>query len=120
VLRDNEDFAFLELIKEGMHQLYDSETPWEAREKFDEIGGWIDQCSNFYELKKWWKNFNDGWDTFKNYFHYRVSSALSEGQNNVIKTLKRRGYGYRNMSYFKLKILQVCGFLNSRYVPMNF
>jgi len=32
VLRDNEEFAFLELIKEGMHQLYQSETPWEARE----------------------------------------------------------------------------------------
>jgi transposase len=120
VLRDNEDFAFLELIKEGMHQLYESDTPWEARAKFEQIGKWIDECSNFYELKKWWKNFNDGWDTFKNYFHYRVSSALSEGQNNVIKTLKRRGYGYRNMAYFKLKILQVCGFLNSRYVPMNF
>lgn len=120
VLRDNEDFAYLELIKEGMHQLYDSKTPWEAREKFDEIGNWINQCSNFYELKKWWKNFNDGWDTFKNYFHYRVSSSLSEGQNNAIKALKRRGFGYRNMPYFKLKILQVCGFLNSRYVPMSF
>jgi len=120
VLRDNEEFAFLELIKEGMHQLYQSETPWEAREKFEQIGKWIDDCSNFYELKKWWKNFNNGWDTFKNYFHYRVSSALSEGQNNAIKALKRRGFGYRNMPYFKLKILQVCGFLNSRYVPMSF
>jgi transposase len=120
VLRDNEDFAFLELIKEGMHQLYDSDSSYEAREKFEQIGEWIDQCSNFHDLKKWWKNFNNGWDTFKNYFHYRVSSALSEGQNNAIKALKRRGFGYRNMPYFKLKILQVCGFLNSRYVPMSF
>jgi transposase len=120
VLKENEDFAFLEIIKEGMYQLYDSKTSWEARDKFDQIGEWIDQCSNFYELKKWWKNFNRGWDTFKNYFHYRVSSSLSEGQNNAIKVLKRRGYGYRNMPYFKLKILQTCGFLNSRYVPMSF
>jgi transposase len=120
VLKDNEDFAYLELIKEGMHQLYDSEDEWKAREKFAQLGEWIRQCPHFYELKKWWENFNKGWDTFKNYFYYRVSSSLSEGQNNTIKVLKRRGYGYRNMAYFKLKILQVCGFLNSKYVPMSF
>lgn len=120
VLRDNEDFAYLELIKEGMHQLYDSNDQWEAKNKLEQIGAWIDQCPHFYELKKWYRNFMRGWDTFKNYFYYPVSSSLSEGQNNVIKTLKKRGYGYRNMSYFKLKILQVCGFLNSKYVPMSF
>ncbi len=120
VLKDNEEFAYLELIKEGMHQLYDSQDEYEAWEKFNQLGEWIKQCPHFYELKKWWKNFNQGWNTFKNYFYYPVSSSLSEGQNNVIKTLKRRGYGYRNMPYFKLKILQVCGFLNSKYVPMNF
>jgi transposase len=120
VLKDNQEFAFLELIKEGMFQLYDSKDEWQAREKFVQLGEWINQCPQFYELKKWWKNFNNGWGTFKNYFHYRVSSALSEGQNNVIKSLKRRAFGYRNMGYFKLKILQVCGYLNSRYVPMCF
>ncbi|MCB1198934.1 MAG: transposase, partial [Deltaproteobacteria bacterium] len=25
-----------------------------------------------------------------------------EGVNNVIKTVKKRAYGYRNMTYFKL------------------
>jgi transposase len=120
VLKDNQEFAYLELIKEGMHQIYDSADEWEAKEKLLQIGDWIEQCPHFYELKKWYKNFNRGWETFKNYFHYPVSSSLSEGQNNVIKTLKKRAYGYRNMAYFKLKILQVCGFLNSRYVPMSF
>jgi len=120
VLKENEDFVYLELIKEGMHQLYDSQDEWEAREKFVQLGEWIREFPHFYDLNKWWKNFNLGWSTFKNYFEYRVSSSLSEGQNNVIKTLKKRGYGYRNMAYFKLKILQVCGFLNSKYVPMDF
>lgn len=120
VMRDNQYFVYLELIKEGMHEVFASETAQEARAKFDEIGQWIEQAKVFYQLKKWWKNFNDGWDTFKNYFKYPATSALSEGINNVIKTIKKRGYGYRNMQYFKLKILQVCGFLNSKWVPMNF
>ena len=63
----------------------------------------------------WFNNLDRNWSTLKNYFTVKVTSALSEGQNNVIKTLKRRAYGYRNMEHFRLKILQVCGYLNSRY-----
>ena len=120
VLKDNEYFVYLELIKEGMHQMFNSLTEGEARAKFDQMGEWIGQVKIFERLEKWWKNFDQGWDVFKNYFKYRVSSSLSEGMNNVIKTVKKRAYGYRNMAYFKLKILQVCGFLNSRYISMNF
>ena len=120
VMRDNQYFVYLELIKEGMHQIFESGSASEARAKFEEMGEWINQAGIFYELKKWWKNFDDGWDTFRNYFKYPVTSSLSEGVNNVIKTVKKRAYGYRNMQYFKLKILQVCGFLNSKWVPMNF
>jgi transposase len=57
------------------------------------------------------------WARLANYFRYRVTSAVSEGINNVIKALKRRAYGYRNMEYFRLKILQQCGYLNSRHIP---
>lgn len=120
VLKDNTYFIYLELIKEGLHQIFASKNEFEAREKFDEMGEWIKQAKIFYDLERWWKNFNDGWNTFKNYFKYPVTSSLSEGMNNVIKTVKKRAYGYRNMQYFKLKILQVCGFLNSKWVPMNF
>jgi len=120
VLKDNEEFAYLEIIKEGFFSVFESEDEFEAREKFVQIGEWIRSRPHFYELKKWWENFDKGWETFKNYFTYRVSSSLSEGINNVIKTVKKRGYGYKNMPYFKLKILQVCGFLNSRYVPSSF
>jgi transposase len=120
VLKDNEHFMYLELIKEAMFEIFDSQNAEEARDKFNELGKWIEQSEFFYSLTKWWKNFDQGWNTFKNYFKHRVSSSLSEGINNVIKTVKKRAYGYRNMQYFKLKIMQVCGYLNSRYVPMDF
>ena len=113
-MRDNQYFIYLELIKEGMHQIYNSENAEVAREKFEEIEKWIKQVKVFYQLEKRWKNFDDGWGTFKNYFKHRVSLSLSEGMNNVIKTVKKRAYEYRNMPYFKFKILQVFGFLNSK------
>ena len=87
--------------------------------KFLQIKEWLKE-GQFYNLSKWWENLNKGWGTFKNYFKHRVSSSLSEGINNVIKTVKKRAYGYRNMQYFKLKILQVCGYLNSKYIPTYF
>jgi transposase len=114
VLKENEYFAKLELVKERMLSFFDAVDETAAKLIFDEIGDWIWQ-SGFKPLMAWHKNFEAGWSTVKNYFKFRVTTALSEGQNNVIKALKRRAFGYRNMAYFKLKIMQVCGYLNSRY-----
>ena len=46
-----------------------------------------------------------------------LSSAISEGINNKISVIKRMAYGYRNLQYFMLKILQRCGIL--RYPSIN-
>jgi len=41
-----------------------------------------------------------------NYFINPIASGLAEGLNNLIATVKKKAYGYRNMEYFKLKIRQ--------------
>jgi transposase len=115
VLKANQYFAKLELVKERMLSFFDQPTEEEAQKVFEEIGDWIFQ-SGFKPLMKWHNNLEAGWETLKNYFKCRVSSSLSEGQNNVIKMLKRRAFGFRNMEYFRLKIMQLCGYLNSRFI----
>ena len=52
-------------------------------------------------------------DMIAGYYGWPVTTALSEGISNVIKL---RAYGYRNTDYLKLKIMQVCGLLNSNYL----
>lgn len=42
----------------------------------------------------------------------RLTTAVSEGINNAIKTLKKSGYGYPNQMSFRMKCLQRHGFLN--------
>lgn len=118
VLSNNEYFLKLELIKERMVTFFDETSAVSAKTIFEEIGEWIWQ-SGFGHLMDWYRKLEQGWDTLKNYFVYRVTTSLSEGINNVIKTLKRRAYGYKNMWYFRLKIMQVCGYLNSRYVTSS-
>jgi transposase len=129
VTRKNADFSALEIIKEGMAVFFDSLDLTTAKERLIQIGRWIDQKivadmvkglpKAFAPLESWYKNISGGWETLKNYFDFRVTSALAEGTNNVIKALKRRSFGFRNMDYFKLKIMQVCGYLNSRYIKTS-
>lgn len=59
-------------------------------------------------------NLASGFASLKHYYTYPVTCWLAEGVNNVIKALKRRSFGFRNRDYFRLKIIQVCGYLNSR------
>ncbi|GAK56559.1 transposase [Candidatus Vecturithrix granuli] len=40
-----------------------------------------------------------------NYFHHRTTNSPSEGINNKIKLVKRRGDGFRNFDNFRLRIL---------------
>ena len=60
--------------------------------------------AKFNFLKRWVDKFHSKWEVAKNYFKYRVTTAVSEGINNVIKAVKRQAFGFRNMEYFKLKI----------------
>jgi transposase len=119
VFRRNEKFAKLDMIKERFLTFFDAKDAYEGDAILADIGIWLNQ-SSFTTMRKWFDNLMKGWKTLKNWFKFRVTSSLSEGQNNVIKTLKKKAYGYRNMAYFKLKILQVCGFLNSNYISMDF
>lgn len=47
------------------------------------------------------------------------SSAISEGINRKIQVIKSMAYGYRNLNYFMLKIMQRCGVLGSMWRPAN-
>ena len=117
VTKENEYFLRLELIKERMFQFFSAQTEEEAKTIFEEVGEWIYR-SGFLDLIEWHKRLEASWSTLKNYFRHRITTALSEATNNVIKALIRRAYGYRNMEYFRLKIMQVCGYLNSKFCPL--
>ena len=91
----------LELIKEALTQV------------FDQLGNWIREAG-IPPLKSWYEHLASRWQHVAASYLAPTTSALSEGINNVIKMVKRRAFGYRNMEYFKLKIMQVCGYLWSK------
>ena len=42
-----------------------------------------------------------------NWYDHSISSGPMEGTNNKIKVLKRMAYGFRDMEFFKLRILAI-------------
>jgi transposase len=50
------------------------------------------------------------------YISSKLTTAKSEALNNKIKVLRRSAYGYTNQTSYLNKILQRCGYLNSRYI----
>src|SRR3989304_124431 len=41
------------------------------------------------------------------YYDFPISTGALEGTNNKIKTMKRQAYGFRDIEFFKLKILAI-------------
>ena len=58
-------------------------------------------------------------DYIEAYINSKLTTAKSEGLNNKIKVLRRSGYGYTNQTSYLNKILQRCGYLNSKYITTN-
>ena len=56
-------------------------------------------------------------DILLNIVRTQRSSAISEGINRKISVIKSMAYGYRNLQYFMLKIMQRCGVLGSLWKP---
>ena len=53
------------------------------------------------------------------YIKSHLTTAVSEGLNNIIKILNRIGYGCTNEESFMNKILQHCGYLNHLDIPTD-
>jgi len=111
VLKKNEKLAKLELIKEHFHKMFDADQGV-AQIMLCECYEWAWQAKAF-SIVKWILSIMDE-QRFWNFWVHRVTTGISEGINRAIKGLKWQAYGYKNMEYFMLKIMQKCGYLNHR------
>ena len=113
VFRLNEKMAKLEIIKEHFHRMFECRDVGEAKIMMAECYQWAwDAGANY--LWHWISSIREE-QRFWNYWIYRVTTGVSEGINRAIKGLKWQAYGYKDMQYFALKILQKVGYLNSRF-----
>jgi transposase len=51
------------------------------------------------------------------YDHDRITNAVVEAINTLIKKLKRSGHGYRNFTHYRLRLLTTCGKIKLTQTP---
>lgn len=113
VARLNTKMAKLEYIKEHFHRMFECQNKEDAQGILQECYEWSHQLKAVHLIKYLWRLLEE--ERLWNYFKFKVTTSLSEGINRVIKGLKWQAYGYKDMEYFKLKIMQKVGYLNSKY-----
>ena len=103
-LKLNEPLACAYYLKEDLRQIWLQPNKETAEMVFAD---WVKraQATSIKMLKK----FADTLAGYKSgilaYYDYRISSGPLEGTKNKIKTMKRMTYGFRDMEFFKLKIM---------------
>lgn len=118
IREDNEAFISLEIAKERLLTFFDTESEEEAVAIFLEAEKWIKE-SGLNPMLKFCKKARRKWAHISSYFMCKISTGVCKGINNVIKATKRRAYGFRNMRYFMLKIMQISGMLSSKYMDLS-
>lgn len=105
ILRRNKNLAAVYLLKEYLKRLWQYQYVKSAV-KFLDYWCQLAQESAIPELKKFVRMLLRYAYGIINHCCYPISTARLEGINNKIKVLKRRAYGYHDIDYFKLKIMQ--------------
>lgn len=113
VMKKNQRIAKLEMIKEHFHKVFDESDKLTVQIMLSECYQWSMQI-NAWDMAFWIRDLSNR-EEFYNYFDHRTTSSISEGLNRAIKTLKWVAYGYKDMVYFGLKIMQKHGYLNSNH-----
>lgn len=113
VMKRNEKIARLEIIKEHFHRAFECQSKELAQHMLTQCYDWALEIKA-HRVANWlWSVFDR--KELLNYFTHKLTSGVSEGINRAIKGLKWQAYGYKDMAYFALKIMQKCGYLNSRH-----
>lgn len=112
VLAANEEISTAYILKEEFREWYSCHSRSEARSYLRDWIGKV-QESGIPELRKFVELLQRRRRGIRNYFLHRVTNGLSEGFNNVVKTVKKMAYGFHDSDYFRLKILRKCGKLEA-------
>jgi transposase len=104
LLAANETLHKVYLLKEDLRLFWSQDDKGKA-EKF--IQTWLEQARSLgnRHLSRFAKTIRSRMDAILAYYDHRITTGPLEGLNNKIKVLKRSAYGYRDLSFFALRIL---------------
>ena len=102
----NRPLATAYYLKESLRRVWWQDDKHDAALVLDD---WTGQAreSGLKPLETVADTFHRHRDGILAWYDYRISNGKLEGINNKIKTMKRQAYGYRDLDFFKLKLLSL-------------
>lgn len=105
ILKQNKKLAKVYILKEYLKRLWQYKYPKCAEDFFLY---WCQlaldtKCKELYKFVKMLLRYNYG---IINHCYFQIHTSKLEGINNKIKVIKRKAYGYHDLEYFSLKIIQ--------------
>ena len=108
ILQKNELLFTADLIKEKLRHAYEADTELKMKRRINDIIRICVATDNKHFL--WFsKLLLKHYDGIIAHATYNISTGKVEGTNNMIKTLRRKSYGYPDDEYFFLKIMDASG-----------
>ena len=110
----NAEVAIAYRVKERLRDFYRATTAPEARTMLKEL---VEHCRRPTmppELQKLGRTLNQWFDKICNYHLAKISNGPTEALNNLIKRIKRIGFGFRNFHNHRIRALLYAGKPNWR------
>lgn len=104
LLKENKLLFLSDMVKEKLSHAYTLDNECEMAKEITEI---IDICNESGNKHfRWFSNLLEKhFEGIIAHGTYKISSGKVEGTNTLIKTVRRKAYGYRDNDYFFLKIM---------------
>jgi transposase len=110
----NGEVAIAYRIKERLRDFYRCEDLEEARAILDELKTHCLRRAMPLEVQRFGRTIRDWFDKIVNFHVARVSNGPTEALNNLIKRIKRIGFGFRNFENYRIRALLYAGRPNWR------
>jgi transposase len=110
----NAEVAIAYRIKERFRDFYRERDPDTARQLLEELKGHCQKRAMPPEIQKLGRTIETWFDKLCNYHLARMSNGPTEALNNLIKRIKRIGFGFRNFENYRIRALLYAGKPNWR------
>jgi transposase len=110
----NVEVAIAYRIKERFRDFYRSSDPEQARQLLEELHAHCVKRAMPPEVQRLGRTIKRWFDKLCNYHLARVTNGPTESINNLIKRIKRVGFGFRNFKNYRIRALLYAGKPNWR------
>jgi transposase len=103
--------------KEVVRSIYEITDPDLAHEFVDQLGGDLQDSSCPPEVRSLGRTIRRWHTQIVAWHHARVSNGPTEAINNLIKRIKRIGFGFRRFAHYRIRVLLYAGRPNWDLLP---